>query len=465
MQKSALVLRIFTLVFSLFSGGYLFGQGIMGEGSSSSAISIPNRPLPPLDKTNLGEISYYDITQELLDSLRSRYRLQKTPYYKVKMPIGNFSNTQVYRQQVYLGFGSAKANDKVFRMKRNLVKGKLIAVDSHGVYLYQKSAKKMGFVPYTDIWYIRRGNTSSDKMVRDASAIIGTTTLIGMGAGIAEGELDYVPLGAIIGGFVGAFISPFVIIPDLIFHELQNTSKRIKFRINYRSDKMSDYIAMVEKDRYRYGKRIMYHEFPGSTNPSIDPDQPSISDQPSSTSHEPIAKDQEPVISGQPSANSQQPISKDHDAAVSGQPTAVSQDAAVSGQPSAVSQQPIALPAFKSGKYISAAWMIQGFESKFVNVQRMLKTFPDLRNSQLTEADKALFKNSDEVKYAAMLICTPLGFDFSKAVELNESQANDLSQLLPYYNVQIVNGQTVIKSSGLTRIDEVNLEFLYKLMK
>jgi hypothetical protein len=95
----------------------------------------------------------------------------------------------------------------------------------------------------------------------------------------------------------------------------------------------------------------------------------------------------------------------------------------------------------------------------------MLKTFPDLRNSQLTDSDKALFKNSDEVKYAAMLICTPVGFDFSKAVQLNESQANDLSQLLPYYNVQIVNGQTVIKSSALTRIDEVNLEFLYKLMQ
>jgi hypothetical protein len=109
--------------------------------------------------------------------------------------------------------------------------------------------------------------------------------------------------------------------------------------------------------------------------------------------------------------------------------------------------------------------MIQGFESKFVNVQRMVKTFPDLRNSQLTEADKALFKNSDEVMYAAMLICTPLGFDFSKAVELNESQATDLSQLLPYFNVQIVNAQTVIKSNGMTRIDEVNLEFLYKLMK
>jgi hypothetical protein len=458
MQKSALVLRIFTLVFSFISWGHLFGQGIMGQGSSSSALNIPNRPLPPLDKTDLGEISYFDITQELLDSLRSRYRLQKTPYYKVKMSIGNFSESGVLRQQVYLGFGSAKVNDKVFRMKRNLVKGKLIAVDSHGVYLYQKSAKKMGFVPYTDIWFIRRGNTSSDKIVRDASAIIGTTTLIGMGAGIAEGEIDYVPLGAIIGGLFGAFLSPFVIVPDLIYHELQNTSKRIKFRINYRSDKMTDYIAMVEKDRYRYGKRIMYHEFPGSTNPTID-QNPALS-------QDPIAKDQNPAISDQPSANSQEPAISDQPSTNSQEPMAKDQDPIAKDQdPIAKDQQPIVLPPFKSGKYISAAWMVQGFESKFVNVQRMLKTFPDLRNSQLTDSDKALFKNSDEVKYAAMLICTPLGFDFSKAVELNESQANDLSQLLPYYNVQIVNGQTVIKSSGLTRIDEVNLEFLYKLMQ
>jgi hypothetical protein len=387
------------------------------------------------------------------------------------MSIGQFSKSGVIRQQVYLRFGSVKANDEVFRMKRNLVKGKLIAVDSHGVYLYQKSAKKMGFVPYTDIWYIRRGNTSSDKIVRDASAIIGTTTLIGMGAGIAEGEIDYVPLGAIIGGLFGAFLSPIVIVPDLIYHELQNTSKRIKFRINYRSDKMTDYIAMVEKDRYRYGKRIMYHEFPGSSNPRINQDEPAISDQPSANSQEPAISDQpstnsqELAISDQPSTVSKEPAISDQPSTNSQEPMAKDQDPAISGQPTAVSQQPIVLPPFKSGKYISAAWMVQGFESKFVNVQRMLKTFPDLRNSQLTDSDKALFKNSDEVKYAAMLICTPLGFDFSKAVELDESQANDLSQLLPYFNVQIVNGQTVIKSSALTRIDEVNLEFLYKLMQ
>ncbi|MEY3965160.1 MAG: hypothetical protein RL263_329, partial [Bacteroidota bacterium] len=367
MQKSALVLRIFTLVFSFISGGHLFGQGIMGEGSSSSALNIPNRPLPPLEKTDLGEISYFDITQELLDSLRSRYRLQKTPYYKVKMSIGQFSKSGVIRQQVYLRFGSVKANDEVFRMKRNLVKGKLIAVDSHGVYLYQKSAKKMGFVPYTDIWYIRRGNTSSDKIVRDASAIIGTTTLIGMGAGIAEGEIDYVPLGAIIGGLFGAFLSPIVIVPDLIYHELQNTSKRIKFRINYRSDKMTDYIAMVEKDRYRYGKRIMYHEFPGSSNPRINQDEPAISDQPSANSQEPAISDQpstnsqELAISDQPSTVSKEPAISDQPSANSQEPIAKDQDPAISGQPTAVSQQPIVLPPFKSGKYISAAWMVQGF--------------------------------------------------------------------------------------------------------
>lgn len=437
MQKSALSLRIIAFVFSFFSGGYSFGQGLMGSGSES-ALSITNRPLPPLNNTKLGTISYYDITQELLDSLRSRYRLQKTPYYKVKMSIGQFSRSGLVRQQVYLKFGDQKRKDKIFSQKRKLTKGKLIAADSNGVYLYRKSVKKLGFVPYNDIWYIRRGNTLEDKLIRDGSvgAVAGAIiTFVIVNYEIEEpvAGLILAPIGAVLGA---GFVLNWTAIPEVVIHELQNTSKKVKFRINYRQDNMQDYIAMVNKDRYRYGKRLLYNEFPGSQVPSTSDPLPSTND-PLPSTNAPLPSTNNPL----PSTNDPLPTTPD---------------------PVPTTNTP--LP-FKTGKYISAAWMIQGFESKFVNVQRMVKTFPDLRNSQLTEADKALFKNSDEVKYAAMLICTPLGFDFSKAVELSESQATDLSQLLPYFNVQIVNAQTVIKSNGMTRIDEVNLEFLYKLMK
>ncbi len=437
MQKSALTLRFIVVVFSFISGGFSFGQGLMGSGSQS-AISIPNRPLPPLNNTNLGTISYYDISQELLDSLRSRYRLQKTPYYKVKMSIGQFSQSGVIRQQMHLKFGNQKLNDKVFRAKRNLTKGKLIAVDSNGVYLYQKSTKRFGFVPYQDIWIIRRGNTLEDKLIRDGSigGVAGAIGgfLLGMDLDGATTGLILSPIAAVAGA---GFVLFYTALPEAIIHELQNTSKKVKFRINYRQDNMQNYIAMVNKDRYRYGKRLLYSEFPGGqvSNETPDPvpttpDPLPITDDPVPTTPDPLPITNDPV----PTTNDPLPSTSD----------------------------PVP---FKTGKYISAAWMIQGFESKFVNVQRMVKTFPDLRNSQLTEADKALFKNSDEVMYAAMLICTPLGFDFSKAVELSESQATDLSQMLPYYNVQVVNAQTVIKSNGLTRIDEMNLEFLYKLIK
>jgi hypothetical protein len=414
----------------------------MGSGSES-ALSISNRPLPPLSNTNLGTISYYDITQELLDSLRSRYRLQKTPYYKVKMSIGQFSSSGVIRQQMHLKFGEKKRKDKVFSQKRKLTKGKLIAADSNGVYLYRKSAKKLGFVPYNDIWYIRRGNTLEDKLIRDGS-VGGVAGAIG---GFLLGmELDGPTTGLILSpitAVVGAgFVLFYTALPEAIIHELQNTSKKVKFKINYRQDNMQNYIAMVNKDRYRYGKRLLYSEFPVGSVANQD-SLPTTND-PLPPTSDPLPSTNDPL----PSTNDPLPTTPD--------PVPTTND------PVPTTNDP--LP-FKTGKYISAAWMIQGFESKFVNVQRMLKTFPDLRNSQLTEADKALFKNSDEVMYAAMLICTPLGFDFSKAVELNESQATDLSQLLPYFNVQIVNSQTVIKSNGMTRIDEVNLEFLYKLMK
>ena len=442
MQKTASIFKISAFILTFFSWGYSHAQGLMGSGSES-ALSISNRPLPPLSNTNLGTISYYDITQELLDSLRSRYRLQKTPYYKVKMSIGQFSSSGVIRQQMHLKFGEKKRKDKVFSQKRKLTKGKLIAADSNGVYLYRKSAKKLGFVPYNDIWYIRRGNTLEDKLIRDGS-VGGVAGAIG---GFLLGmELDGPTTGLILSpitAVVGAgFVLFYTALPEAIIHELQNTSKKVKFKINYRQDNMQNYIAMVNKDRYRYGKRLLYSEFPVGSVANQD-SLPTTNDHLPPTS-DPLPSTNDPL----PSTNDPLPTTPD--------PVPTTND------PVPTTNDP--LP-FKTGKYISAAWMIQGFESKFVNVQRMLKTFPDLRNSQLTEADKALFKNSDEVMYAAMLICTPLGFDFSKAVELNESQATDLSQLLPYFNVQIVNAQTVIKSNGMTRIDEVNLEFLYKLMK
>ena len=452
MQKSALSLRIIALVFSAFSGGYSFGQGLMGSGSES-ALSISNRPLPPLNNTKLGTISYYDITQELLDSLRSRYRLQKTPYYKVKMSIGQFSRSGLVRQQVYLRFGDQKSKDKVFSQKRKLTKGKLIAADSNGVYLYRKSAKKLGFVPYNDIWYIRRGNTLEDKLTRDAVVGAVAGAIITFVFVMDEFEepvagLILAPFGAVLG--VGLAMN-FIGIPEVVIHGLQNTSKLVKFKINYRQDNMQNYIAMVNKDRYRYGKRLLYSEFPvGSVTNEINEPPPTIND--------PLPTTPDPV----PPTNDPRPCTPDPVPPTNYPLPTTNDPLPTTNNPLPATNTP--LP-FKTGKYISAAWMIQGFESKFVNVQRMVKTFPDLRNSQLTEEDKALFKNLDEVKYAAMLICTPLGFDFSKAVELNESQATDLSQLLPYFNVQIVNAQTVIKSNGMTRIDEVNLEFLYKLMK
>jgi len=41
----------------------------------------------------------------------------------------------------------------------------------------------------------------------------------------------------------------------------------------------------------------------------------------------------------------------------------------------------------------------------------------------------------------------------------------DLSQALPFYNVETVASNTEIKSKALTEIDEFNLQFLYDLLK
>ncbi len=120
--------------------------------------------------------------------------------------------------------------------------------------------------------------------------------------------------------------------------------------------------------------------------------------------------------------------------------------------------------AFKEGKFISAAWMYEGYNPKAVDLKRMLRMFPDLRFSRLTETESQVFRNKDEVRYAAMSICTQIGYDFTKVVVFSESQELDLTQSLPFYNVQIVQEGTVINSRALTQTDEFNLRFLYDLM-
>lgn len=120
---------------------------------------------------------------------------------------------------------------------------------------------------------------------------------------------------------------------------------------------------------------------------------------------------------------------------------------------------------FKEGKFIAAAWMYKGFNSKGVDVKRMMRMFPNLRFDRLSESDASAFKNKDEVRYAAMTICTQIGYDFTKVAVFSESQETDLLQALPFYNVETVASNTLIKSKALTETDEYNLQFLYGLLK
>lgn len=91
--------------------------------------------------------------------------------------------------------------------------------------------------------------------------------------------------------------------------------------------------------------------------------------------------------------------------------------------------------------------------------------FPNLRFDRLSESDASAFKNKDEVRYAAMTIGTQIGYDFTKVAVFSESQETDLTQALPFYNVETVASNTLIKSKALSDIDAFNLQFLYNLLK
>jgi hypothetical protein len=147
---------------------------------------------------------------------------------------------------------------------------------------------------------------------------------------------------------------------------------------------------------------------------------------------------------------------------VKSSPETIENRVEASPQPVKVAER---LSDFKEGKFIAAAWMYKGFNNKGVDVKRMMRMFPNLRFDRLSESDASAFKNKDEVRYAAMTIGTQIGYDFTKVAVFSESQETDLTQALPFYNVETVASNTLIKSKALSDIDAFNLQFLYNLLK
>lgn len=424
------------------------------ETSSSSSANLNavkksdyNHSRGNSQNTRLSTRTFGSITQNFLDSVRGISQNNIDGFSKVDLSI-DWTHTEG-RQCIYV-----KRSNQLY----DRLEGRLIAVDEEGVYLYNSENKLFRYVHCNNIEFIRRGRTWEKKILRDALLGVAAGGAIGVLASLYDNEYFFIYLigGASIGGIM---VPIFTFIPEAIVHAVQNTNPQIKSKIEYNKVQMGNYMQMVNQDRMRYGSRVLYSDFPrfGETELSPAPvlantDVALVTDTLSENLQNQVNVNPEPVRDGVVVVQKE----------VKSSPETIENRVEASPQPIRMVER---LSDFKEGKFIAAAWMYKGFNNKGVDVKRMLRMFPNLRFDRLSESDASAFKNKDEVRYAAMTVATQIGYDFTKVAVFSESQETDLTQALPFYNVETVASNTLIKSKALSDIDAFNLQFLYNLLK
>ena len=391
--------------------------------------------------------TFGSISQNFLDSVKEISSKEIDGFYIVDLSI-DLTKTEG-RQCIYV-----KRSNQLY----DRLEGRLIAVDEEGVYLYNSVNKLFRYVHFNNIEFIRRGRTWEKKIVRDALLGVAAGGAIGVLASLYDNEYFFIYLigGASIGGIMVPICT---FIPEAIVHAVQNTNPQIKYKIEYNKVQMGYYMQMVNQDRVRYGSRILYADFPRINETELSPapvlantEVLLVTDTPSVNLQNSVNVNPEPVRDGVGMVHKEVKTSPDKEEI----------RVEASPQPIKVAER---LSDFKEGKFIAAAWMYKGFNNKGVDVKRMMRMFPNLRFARLSESEASAFKNKDEVRYAAMTIGTQIGYDFTKVAVFSESQETDLMQALPFYNVETVASNTLIKSKALTETDAFNLQFLYDLLK
>ena len=405
---------ILTIVnFQVFNGD-LLAQIFINPNGKDKTYTNKTKKNPPRN--------YSSISQNFLDSVKSVQKDYPKPYYKVHIPMGFLSGLEQNPQKIYVKLGNGE---------EGIHKGRLVAVDNNGIYLYIQGSDKFRFIDYSKIDFIRRGLILGDKIVRDVfiGAFVGALG----GAILSESFDELTLLYAFAGGLAGGFYTPVItILPELIIHGIQNQIPGYKTKIDYNKLNFWAYIDMVDNDRERYGSQVLYSDFPRFD----DEDKEMVN-----AISAPISVTQFDTSD----INQMNPQS--------------------SILTETTSQNETELGPFKEGPYISFKWMYSGFESQKVDVNAMNKRFPNLRFDRLSEGDLKEFKNTSEIQYAALSICAQIGYDFRNKVTLSENQEFDLAQSLPMYNVVVVDDKTIMNAPGITSVDKDNLQLLYDLLR
>lgn len=204
------------------------------------------------------------ISQGFLDSIKQNSSNSQIPCISVKIDFNQYLNQEKQkskhkRQHVHAYYENYKRN--FFSETYKFIEGRLIAVDSEGLYLYDSYNKTLSYVSFSKIQFVRKGLTLDAKIGRDAVIGMGIGAVLG-GVGILGFESSTLFLEAVYGAAAGFVCGLVANIPERIFHEYQNTLPDVKFNINQDQNNANRYLEMLKQREETYGTPLFYEDFP-----------------------------------------------------------------------------------------------------------------------------------------------------------------------------------------------------------
>ncbi len=205
------------------------------------------------------------ISQGFLDSIKQDSSNSQIPCISVKINFNQYVNQEKQkskhkRQHIHAYYKNDKRtffSNEPFKF----IEGRLIAVDSAGLYLYDSYNKTLSYVSFSKIQFVRKGRTLDAKVLRDAVIGMGIGAVLG-GVGILGFESSTLFLEAVSGAAAGFVCGLVANIPERIFHEYQNTLPDVKFYINQDQNNANRYLEMLKQREETYGTPLFYEDFP-----------------------------------------------------------------------------------------------------------------------------------------------------------------------------------------------------------
>ena len=303
-----------------------------------------------------------------------------------------------------------------------LTRGKLISYNKYGLFVYEKSLKRLGFYPYKNIKKVKIGRSYGNFNII-LSSVGGVLTGFAMAADI---DPLFFPVGVIIGSGVTAFYTQIFVGPLYGIY-------KVVYKLNWNlKEKETSIVQFYNYLKDNPAEIQFVNEF--------------IVDQNSGSIHQP--ENQSAVTTNHENINS------DSTSLVSNPVETTNQEGKIFEKRKFLEGQ-----SFGDGNNMNAKWIFVDFNSSKLNESELQSVFKNIRGMQINRGQLSKY-NTSQLQFLAMMICSGGGFDMKSVVSLTENQRKFIGMYESGY-LEVVKIDGTLSTMNLSDIDLDNLKVIY----